>query len=194
VAPALRPRWTLLAEIALLRHQLTVLQRSVTRPRVTRFAGTPRFLARRGHQDGFENERKGNADALDFSLIAQVAMTGLDAMVFAARHPDLFVAAASFSGFLDPWTATGEQVVQLFAGDDDQLCGASENWLDIWGDPVAHPMGWEAHDPTVEDARRMDRARKGKKVSNEDWASPTDADARIVRLKDGSNMTALQRS
>ena len=39
--------------------------------------------------------------------------------------------------------------------------------------------------PTVEDARRMDRARKGKKVSNEDWASPTDADARIVRLKDG---------
>jgi transposase len=39
--------------------------------------------------------------------------------------------------------------------------------------------------PTVEDARRMDRARLGKKVSNEDWESPTDADARIVRLKDG---------
>ena len=30
--------------------------------------------------------------------------------------------------------------------------------------------------PTVEDARRMDRTRKGKKVSNKDWASPTDAD------------------
>jgi transposase len=39
--------------------------------------------------------------------------------------------------------------------------------------------------PTVEDARRMDRKRKGKKVSNKDWQSPTDADARIVRLKDG---------
>jgi hypothetical protein len=38
---------------------------------------------------------------------------------------------------------------------------------------------------SLEDARRMDKARKGKKVSNEDWASPTDADARIVRLKDG---------
>jgi hypothetical protein len=37
VADALRPRWALLAEIALLRHQLTVLQRSVARPRVTRF-------------------------------------------------------------------------------------------------------------------------------------------------------------
>lgn len=37
--------------------------------------------------------------------------------------------------------------------------------------------------PTVEDARRMDRARKGKKVSNK--KSPTEKDARIVRLKDG---------
>jgi hypothetical protein len=36
VADAFRPRWSLLAEIALLRHQLTVLQRSVARPRVTR--------------------------------------------------------------------------------------------------------------------------------------------------------------
>ena len=44
LADALRPRWTLLAEIALLRHQLTVLQRSVTRPRVTRFARAPRSL------------------------------------------------------------------------------------------------------------------------------------------------------
>src|ERR1019366_7525164 len=43
LADALRPSWTLLAEIALLRHQLTVLQRSVTRPRVTRFA-RPRSL------------------------------------------------------------------------------------------------------------------------------------------------------
>jgi transposase len=39
--------------------------------------------------------------------------------------------------------------------------------------------------PTVEDARRMDRKRKGKKTSNKEWESPTDADARIVRLKDG---------
>jgi transposase len=39
--------------------------------------------------------------------------------------------------------------------------------------------------PTVEDARRMDRARKGKRTSNKDWKSPTDRDARIVRLKDG---------
>jgi hypothetical protein len=36
VVDALRLRWALLGELALLRHQLTVLQRSVARPRVTR--------------------------------------------------------------------------------------------------------------------------------------------------------------
>jgi putative transposase len=37
VADVFRPRWSLLAEIALLRHQLAILQRSVARPHVTRF-------------------------------------------------------------------------------------------------------------------------------------------------------------
>ena len=36
-----------------------------------------------------------------------------------------------------------------------------------------------------EDARRYDRKRKGKKVSNKDWESPSDPDARITRMKDG---------
>jgi S-formylglutathione hydrolase FrmB len=72
---------------------------------------------------------------------------GLDAMVFAARHPDLFVAAGSFSGFVDPFDPVGIQIVHQFAALDDQLCGASDNWLGIWGDPVAHPMGWLGHDP-----------------------------------------------
>lgn len=39
--------------------------------------------------------------------------------------------------------------------------------------------------PTEEELRRFDRNRKGKKTSNEEWESPTDPDAEIVRLKDG---------
>ncbi len=39
--------------------------------------------------------------------------------------------------------------------------------------------------PTDEDLRRLDRKRKGKKASNEEWESPIDPDAEIVRLKDG---------
>jgi diacylglycerol O-acyltransferase/trehalose O-mycolyltransferase len=73
---------------------------------------------------------------------------GLDAMVFSARHPDLFAAVGSFSGFVDPLTPAGIEVAQLFAGDDDQLCGASESWQGLWGDPTLHPMGWERGDPT----------------------------------------------
>ncbi len=40
-------------------------------------------------------------------------------------------------------------------------------------------------DPSDEDLRRFDRKRKGKKVSNAEWASPTDPDSRIMKMKDG---------
>lgn len=39
--------------------------------------------------------------------------------------------------------------------------------------------------PTADDLIRLDRARTGKKLSNAEWESPTDPDARIARLKDG---------
>jgi IS5 family transposase len=39
--------------------------------------------------------------------------------------------------------------------------------------------------PSDEELRRFDKKRKGKKTSNEDWESPTDPDAEVVRLKDG---------
>lgn len=72
---------------------------------------------------------------------------GMNAMVYAARHPELFAAAGSFSGFLDPYAATGIDIVQEFVSDDNELCGATIGPNDLWGDPVAHPMGWIGHDP-----------------------------------------------
>ena len=39
-------------------------------------------------------------------------------------------------------------------------------------------------EPTREQAARLDRKRK-KKMSNKDWKSPTDVDARIAKMKDG---------
>ena len=41
--------------------------------------------------------------------------------------------------------------------------------------------------PTAEDLIRLDRKRKGKgkRLSNEDWTSPVDPEARIAKLKDG---------
>jgi len=40
-------------------------------------------------------------------------------------------------------------------------------------------------DPDDEELRRFDKRRKNKKVSNEEWVSTTDADARIGKMKDG---------
>ena len=73
---------------------------------------------------------------------------GLDAMLYAARHPDLFVAAGSFSGFVDQLNPPGPSVIQLFAGYETSLCADPTEWTGIWGDPSIHPMGWESHDPT----------------------------------------------
>jgi transposase len=39
--------------------------------------------------------------------------------------------------------------------------------------------------PTAEDLVRLDRRRKGKRLSNRDWTSPADPEARIAKLKDG---------
>ena len=46
--------------------------------------------------------------------------------------------------------------------------------------------------PTLDDLVRLDRARKGKKLSNENWTSPTDADAKIARMKDGTTHLAYK--
>ena len=46
--------------------------------------------------------------------------------------------------------------------------------------------------PTEEDLRRLDRARKDKKVSNEQWQSPSDPDSRIAKMKDGRTHLAYK--
>jgi hypothetical protein len=46
--------------------------------------------------------------------------------------------------------------------------------------------------PSAEDLVRIDRARKGKKLSNADWVSKTDADAKIAKMKDGTTHLAYK--
>ena len=46
--------------------------------------------------------------------------------------------------------------------------------------------------PTAEDLARFDRKRKGKRLSNADWKSPTDPDARIAKMKDGTTHLAYK--
>jgi len=46
--------------------------------------------------------------------------------------------------------------------------------------------------PTEVDLRRLDRGRTDKKVSNEQWQSPTDPDSRIAKMKDGRTHLAYK--
>ena len=47
-------------------------------------------------------------------------------------------------------------------------------------------------EPTHEQIRRYDKKRKDKKVSNEEWMSPNDAESRITQLKDGRTHLAYK--
>ena len=46
--------------------------------------------------------------------------------------------------------------------------------------------------PTEEDLRRLDKGRKDKKVSNQEWVSRTDPDSRITKMKDGRTHLAYK--
>ena len=46
--------------------------------------------------------------------------------------------------------------------------------------------------PTIDDLIQLDRKRKGKKLSNADWTSKTDPDAKIAKMKDGSTHLAYK--
>ena len=46
--------------------------------------------------------------------------------------------------------------------------------------------------PTDDQLRQFDRKRKGKKTSNDDWQSPSDPDARITKMKDGTTGLAYK--
>lgn len=75
-----------------------------------------------------------NWHASDKRAIAGLSMGGFGAMSYAARHPGMFVAAASFSGVLNPYGARWQ-------------VGPA-----IWGSWAAQAELWRAHDPTEQAA------------------------------------------
>ena len=78
--------------------------------------------------------------------VAGLSMGGLGAMVYAARRPRRFDAAASLSGILHP-LADPDWVLGLLAANTPDPRA-------VWGDPEADRATWAAHDP-VELARHL---------------------------------------
>jgi alpha-glucoside transport system permease protein len=78
-------------------------------------------------------------------VVAGLSMGGLGAMAYAARHPGMFRAAASYSGLLhtryqgDP--LPGPRMIQ------DLLRNFDEDPDALWGDPRRHGDLWAAHNP-----------------------------------------------
>lgn len=63
---------------------------------------------------------------------------------------------------------------------------------DDWKTYVRKLMAEEGiEDPSDEDIRKFDKKRK-KKVPNKEWVSPTDSDARIMKMKDGRTHLAYK--
>ena len=74
--------------------------------------------------------------------IAGLSMGGAGALTYAARHPGMFGAAASFSGVVHP---LGDP--QGFLDTLDAI-GVSDPKA-LWGDPVEQRAIWDAHDPVA---------------------------------------------
>ena len=50
----------------------------------------------------------------------------------------------------------------------------------------------DGEQPSDEELRKFDKSRTDKKVSNDEWTSPTDPDARIAKMKDGTTHLAYK--
>lgn len=64
-----------------------------------------------------------------------------------------------------------------------------ESWREMLA-KLAAESGVET--PSDDDLRRLDRRRTAKKVSNAEWTSPSDPEARITRMKDGRTRLAYK--
>jgi S-formylglutathione hydrolase FrmB len=73
--------------------------------------------------------------------IAGLSMGGFGAMSYAARHPDLFVSASSFSGALDVSHPAAQVVVDVSTAEDGGVQGQA---FGIFADD---PIPWYGHDP-----------------------------------------------
>ncbi|HEX6677465.1 MAG TPA: alpha/beta hydrolase family protein [Actinomycetes bacterium] len=77
----------------------------------------------------------------DRRVVAGLSMGGLGAMAYAARHPGMFRAAASYSGVVDTRYQGVPEVIQA------TLRGFDEDPDALWGDPQRQAGVWAAHNP-----------------------------------------------
>lgn len=75
--------------------------------------------------------------------VAGLSMGGFGAMSYAARHPDLFVVAGSFSGAVDS-TGGGPAEAAVYGALHDQFGTPNDK---VWGSYADNEVRWRAHNP-----------------------------------------------
>jgi diacylglycerol O-acyltransferase / trehalose O-mycolyltransferase len=75
-------------------------------------------------------------------VIAGLSMGGQGSLLYAARHPGMFRAVASYSGSAHP--LLNDESVNRIMG---FFAGQGNDPLRVWGDPVEQRDIWQAHDP-----------------------------------------------
>lgn len=81
------------------------------------------------------------------TMVAGLSMGGFGSFSYAGRHPDLFVAAASFSGFLDIRPAPPLSTVGFRLAQDNGFGAPTEEMFGPAG-PLTDEDGWAEHNPT----------------------------------------------
>src|SRR5512139_4086760 len=80
--------------------------------------------------------------------IAGPSMGGFGAMSYAARHPGMFEAAASFSGAVDTRHRGSAGLSPPLVIGVNIVFGCGQlDWERLWGDPVLDMARWKAHNP-----------------------------------------------
>jgi S-formylglutathione hydrolase FrmB len=75
-------------------------------------------------------------------------MGGYGAMAYAARHPGMFEAAASFSGAVNTRHHGSAGISPPLAVAVSVVFGCGRvDWQRLWGDPVLQERIWRAHNP-----------------------------------------------
>ncbi|MFI9382767.1 alpha/beta hydrolase [Kutzneria sp. NPDC052558] len=118
--------------------------------------------------------------------VAGISMGGLGAMHYAATHPDLFQAVATYSGAVDP-LARPDVTEAMWL-----LCPGTD-WHNLWGDP-ARPdeVGmWRAHSPAPDLS-----GLRGKSLfmSAGDGRSTDDAVEKVVRDESEAVVDRLRKA
>ncbi len=105
---------------------------------------------------GWVDQRFRTVRSRDGRAIVGISQGGFGSMSYAARHPRLYGAAASFSGAVDIWH--GEQCrvgsISLISG---IMTGLNQvQPFAPFGDPVTDAANWAAHDPGTQVRRLRD--------------------------------------